>query len=356
MKASVEASAAVARALSRMNPVANILDSLLNIQKNLNQMADSLEEDIRELEDKLEKLREFSAETSGLFTNSLSDMKLAMQGILVLNNTIVNKDGTYQLPVGTDIHWFKQLKKQSELDRIIGKERPPNVGNREYKLIDLGYGKIWCWVEKGKNVATAEDVRVTLAYNEWLSRMVDKYGLSFIQGERPKGIDELFYEQNATLIKELATGIDSVTGKKLSTAEKLGKASLLANGMITIGVMVKGVLNVGKTQNPKSVKPNKKASGANVPNPDLGVVQSRVNVANGRTRFTPTRPSTGKPVSAGFEHVLDGHFNRPIANSRSIFSITADKLKQVLQSPNVVKSTVMDMSGGQYKELLIQER
>ncbi|MFD2387264.1 hypothetical protein [Enterococcus rivorum] len=268
MKASVEASAVVARALSRMNPVANILDSLLNIQKNLNQMAESLEEDIRELEDKLEKLREFSAETSGLFTNSLSDMKLAMQGILVLNNTIVNKDGTYQLPVGTDIHWFKQLK-QSELDRIIGKERPPNVGNREYKLIDLGYGKIWCWVEKGKNVATAEDVRVTLAYNEWLSRMVDKYGLSFIQGERPKGIDELFYEQNATLIKELATGIDSVTGKKLSTVEKLEKASLLANGMITIGVMVKGVLNVGKTQNPKSVKPNKKASGADTTAKDL---------------------------------------------------------------------------------------
>lgn len=81
-------------------------------------------------------------------------------------------------------------------------------------------------------------------------------------------------------------------------------------------------------------------------------MQSRINVANGRTRFTPKRPSTGKPVSAGFEHVYDGHFNRPLANSRSIFSITTDKLKQVLQSPNTVEVTVIDMSGGQYKRIV----
>ncbi|MNF19504.1 hypothetical protein D3C80_2243630 [compost metagenome] len=34
-------------------------------------------------------------------------------------------------------------------------------------------------------------------------------------------------------------------------------------------------------------------------NPSLGVVQSRINIANGRTRFTPKRPSTGEPISAG---------------------------------------------------------
>jgi hypothetical protein len=97
---------------------------------------------------------------------------------------------------------------------------------------------------------------------------------------------------------------------------------------------------------------NGKASKANVPNPDVGVVQSRINAANGRTRFTPTRPSTGKPVSAGFEHVYNGHFNKPLGNSRSIFSVTSDKLKQILQSPNVVKSTVIEMPGGQFKRIV----
>ncbi|MBA4495507.1 RHS repeat-associated core domain-containing protein [Paenactinomyces guangxiensis] len=81
---------------------------------------------------------------------------------------------------------------------------------------------------------------------------------------------------------------------------------------------------------------------------NFGVVQSRINIANGRTRFTPVRPSTGEPVSAGWEHVLKGHFNRPLSNSRSIFSISPDKLKSILQRPDVVKSPVTAIEGGQY--------
>ena len=262
MKASVDASAAAARALSRSNPVAKILDALLNVQNNLNRMSNTFEDDIRELQKKVEKLHQFSSQTNGLFANSLNDMKIAMQGVMVLNNTVVNRDGTYQLPAGVDSSWFNQLKEKNQLDALNG-DKQPDVGDREYRLIDLGYGKMWLWVGKGKNFATASDIEVTLAYNKWLSRMIDKYGLSFIQGDRQKGVDELFYEQNATLIKELATGVDSVTGEKLTKAQMLGKASLLANGMITIGIMVKGVINVGKTQSAKPRNTNKKASGSN---------------------------------------------------------------------------------------------
>ncbi|MGG5342093.1 GH-E family nuclease [Enterococcus sp. AZ192] len=253
MKASADASAALARALSRNNPVAKVLDALLNVQSNLARMSNDFEDDIRELEKKLEKLHTFSSQTNGLFSNSLNDMKVAMQNCLILENTIVNSDGSYSLPEGVDKSWFNQLKKASDLNGIAG-EKQPDVGNREYKLIDLGYGKIWLWVEKGKTTATAEDITVSLAYNEWLSRMIAKHGLGFVQGDRGKGMDELFYEQNATLIKELSTGIDSVTGKKLTTAEKLRKASLLANGLITMGVMVKGVV---KISTPKNNLPNK---------------------------------------------------------------------------------------------------
>ena len=70
-------------------------------------------------------------------------------------------------------------------------------------------------------------------------------------------------------------------------------------------------------------------------------VQSRINVADGQTRFTPIRPTTGKPVSAGFNHVLDGHFDRPLGNSRSIFSISPDELKVILQSKDIVQSSVL---------------
>lgn len=118
MKMSVDASAAVARSLSRNNPVAKVLDSLLKVQATLTDMSNDFADDIRELEDKLEKLKQFSSETSGLFSSSLTDMKLAMQGVTVLNNTIVNSDGTYQLPKGVDASWFNSLKNSSDIEKM----------------------------------------------------------------------------------------------------------------------------------------------------------------------------------------------------------------------------------------------
>ncbi len=81
-------------------------------------------------------------------------------------------------------------------------------------------------------------------------------------------------------------------------------------------------------------------------------MQSRINIANGRTRFTPLRPSTGEPISAGWYHVVDGHFNVPLANSRSVFSISPNKLRGILQRPNVVKSPVTAIQGGQYVRIV----
>ncbi len=76
-------------------------------------------------------------------------------------------------------------------------------------------------------------------------------------------------------------------------------------------------------------------------------MQSRVNIANGRTETTPLRDN-GNPVSAGFDHVIDGHFNREISNSRSVFTIAPDELKGILQSSSVVKSPVVALPDGQF--------
>jgi hypothetical protein len=78
-----------------------------------------------------------------------------------------------------------------------------------------------------------------------------------------------------------------------------------------------------------------------------GRVQSRINIANGRTRTTPLRDN-GNPVSAGFNHVLDGHFNVNISNSRSVFTISPDELKGILQSKSVVHSPVTALPNGQF--------
>lgn len=110
MKRSVEASAAVARTLARTNPVASVLSSLLNVQSNLRNMSNNLEADIQKLKKKLDKLGTFSSKTSGLFSNSSSDLKLTMQGVLVLNSTTINADGTYSFPEGIDISWFNKIQ------------------------------------------------------------------------------------------------------------------------------------------------------------------------------------------------------------------------------------------------------
>ncbi|HGE2241970.1 hypothetical protein [Pseudomonas aeruginosa] len=78
-----------------------------------------------------------------------------------------------------------------------------------------------------------------------------------------------------------------------------------------------------------------------------GRVQSRINIANGRTATTPLR-DTGRPASAGFDHVLQGHFGVEVSNSRSVFTITPSELKDVLQSSPVVKSPVMALPDGQF--------
>lgn len=76
----------------------------------------------------------------------------------------------------------------------------------------------------------------------------------------------------------------------------------------------------------------------------VNVDASRINIAKGITRFTPLRLS-GEPVSAGWKHVLDGHFNRSLGNNRSIFSTTEGQLKNILQSKTVINSPLTQLTG-----------
>ncbi|MBC2374818.1 hypothetical protein HBP80_05130 [Listeria welshimeri] len=223
----------------------------------------------------------------------------------------------------------------SRLQQALGKElntQPKKFPFNEYQKTYTG--TTWILTRGG-----IIDVEATTAYNE-----------AILHGEIPPESNQA--TEDAELLKgiiaSVKAGKDPLTGQEISLLQGI---SIIAGTtfMYTAGAYHGKRMGIPKL---KGVLRRKKAGGGIVPNPDIGVVQSRVNVANGRTRFTPTRPSTRKSVSAGFEHVLDGHFNRPIANSRSVFSVTADKLKQILQSQNVVKATVVEMGGGQYKRIV----
>lgn len=113
MKLSVDATSSFVQVQTRSNPLASVLDTLLNVQRNLDRMSESFQQDIERLQKQLKKLHDFNGQTSSLFSNSLNELKIAMQGVLVLNGTTVNKDGSYSLPKGTDKSYFKEIKKEA---------------------------------------------------------------------------------------------------------------------------------------------------------------------------------------------------------------------------------------------------
>lgn len=117
MKLAVDASSSFMKSQIKNTLLTNLLDTLLDTQKFLTNLSEGLQQDIEELTQKLQKLYDFSTQTNSLFSSSLGDMKLGMQGVLVLNNTTINRDGTYTLPAGTDKSWFTELKSNPSLER-----------------------------------------------------------------------------------------------------------------------------------------------------------------------------------------------------------------------------------------------
>ncbi|MBT2293581.1 hypothetical protein J7E73_31715 [Paenibacillus albidus] len=134
---------------------------------------------------------------------------------------------------------------------------------------------------------------------------------------------------------------EEVTDPKMAEAYAAITVNVMTSG-ISLKRMGQAKSSTSSTRPAAKPKPSENALGTGQ------IVQSRINIANGQTRFTPLRPTTGQPVSAGWNHVVDGHFNVPLANTRSVFSISQSKLKDILQSPNVVKSPVTAIEGGQY--------
>lgn len=80
------------------------------------------------------------------------------------------------------------------------------------------------------------------------------------------------------------------------------------------------------------------------PNVITGVVQSRINLAKGATRFTPLTDK-GKAYEAGFEHVVTKHINGSLTGSNSVFTVGQEELKIILQSKNVVQAPVREVTG-----------
>lgn len=112
-KASLENAAHMVGTLANV-PIPAIAELLRDQQREFLRRAESYQKDINRVKKKIQKLTEFDAKTKGLFQSSLDDFELAMQAVLVLNETTVNSDGSYSLPKGVDKSWFKKIKESSK--------------------------------------------------------------------------------------------------------------------------------------------------------------------------------------------------------------------------------------------------
>ncbi|MEK5446684.1 hypothetical protein [Paenibacillus sp. FSL R7-0331] len=78
---------------------------------------------------------------------------------------------------------------------------------------------------------------------------------------------------------------------------------------------------------------------ANIP----GVVQNRINIANGPTRFSPSE-------NAGWEHVTDRHLS-PGKNAGQ-FTVSENEVKGILGRKDVIQTPATVLSSGQYSRVV----
>ena len=86
---------------------------LNNSITSLSTTISSLGSDIAEVERKLRLLRNFSANTNGLFSGAKEGLSVSMQAVMMLSQVTINSDGSYSFPAG-DASWFTTKQKDVE--------------------------------------------------------------------------------------------------------------------------------------------------------------------------------------------------------------------------------------------------
>ena len=107
-----------------------------------------IESQIKELEEKIEKLEFFVAQVSQYFSDSLEVLRLAIQGASQLSQVLVDSDGNYSVD-GVDMSWVKKMKEQ-KIESI------KYDSSKKTKDLHKEYQSILDKLEKGKELSDKE--------------------------------------------------------------------------------------------------------------------------------------------------------------------------------------------------------
>ncbi|EGY1137532.1 hypothetical protein ATS86_001199 [Listeria monocytogenes] len=268
----------------------------------------------------LEKYLAFE-QSHGAFFDHLTDL---VQGI---QQTVRELQSNIQFNSQTGGYDLSKLNfaTVSRMRKTLGKASATDTTIYDFAAYNkVKQGGMWILSKDGK-----VDIKATEAYNT-----------ASFNGELPKESNQATEEGEllkATL-KSLKQNKDPITGQEISKAQSFGILTSLVFGYTTKKYRGKK-LSISKSELEKI----KNASESALPKSSIGIAQSRINIANGPTRFSSSD-------NAGFNHIVDRHFN-PNRNAGQ-FTISQDKLKNILSSKETVEIEVKEIPGNQFERII----
>ncbi|EMY7101332.1 LXG domain-containing protein [Listeria monocytogenes] len=268
----------------------------------------------------LEKYLAFE-QSHGAFFDHLTDL---VQGI---QQTVRELQSNIQFDSQTGSYDLSKLNfaTVNRMRKTLGKASATDTTIYDFAAYSkVKQGGMWVLSKDGK-----VDIKATEAYNT-----------ASFNGELPKDSNQATEEGEllkATL-ESLKQNKDPITGQEISKAQSFGILTSLVFGYTTKKYRGKK-LSISKCELEKI----KNASESALPKSSIGIAQSRINIANGPTRFSSSD-------NAGFNHIVDRHFN-PNRNAGQ-FTISQDKLKNILSSKETVEIEVKEIPGNQFERII----
>lgn len=184
--------------LERMKSIAtfNIVSHMQSLVI-LSSAESQIESQIKELEEKIEKLEFFVAQVSQYFSDSLEVLRLAIQGASQLSQVLVDSDGNHYID-GVDMSWVKKMKEQK-----IESIKYDSSKNSKYLVKE--YGNTLNKIEKASTISEKKS-----AVEEFLN----------------KNFPDLDKEVRDNLISEIVEGVDKQLANNPTVIKNLQKAGL----------------------------------------------------------------------------------------------------------------------------------
>ncbi|MEY8443981.1 hypothetical protein AALA52_06980 [Lactococcus ileimucosae] len=176
---------------------------LRDMASNYNHVADSYQEQIQKLEDKLEMLHQFNSKVSRLFRDAAEQMKIVVQAVMVLNSSSMSASGQPIYPAGVGSDWFTKKQSAKNQEKLAAIQMSSALGITVDEALEL-YGK----VKDNENSKRLGGILGILTQGTLTQKAFTKHGKS-----GAKAFEALMEDWRAT--KKWLRGLDSSVAKKI---------------------------------------------------------------------------------------------------------------------------------------------